>query len=452
MPVKAVALEAGVAYIIAMVCLSLAIDIAVDPVDWGDTFQPVYDALSDGCKSWVDNAARGVGLGYAYVFEWLPEQYGQITTEIINYFKTNTFSEVPGTVTPTRSDGKVGFIPGYEFSLYYPSGTDSCTYIFPDCTLRIYNSANTQNVPISYWADKSFNRGWYVINSDGFGCSRFYRYGSAYSHYGATFSSYWATRYDNPTNYCLISNTDSGYAFTFPTDVYYASDYVFFDSDYNYYILSNYNSGIAFVDLSDSSKIYNNLIFSDILPAAFWFYHSCGFATYQDTDVVPYSTPVLDTGVDFDETTATNARNSNLSSAETTGSVSTVIPSTAAEAQILVDNPSAVLDVSAAADLVAIYPDDLPKIDKAPALWQTKFPFCVPFDFARIIGDLQAPPEAPDLSFIILPENFFGLGNEAYYVDIDFSPFGEFISILRFFISLGFVLFLIILTREIIKG
>ena len=118
----------------------------------------------------------------------------------------------------------------------------------------------------------------------------------------------------------------------------------------------------------------------------------------------------------------------------------------------LADTPGAVLNPSVAQTIVAVYPSDVPQIDKYPSLWLQKFPFCVPFDLARILSDLQAPPEAPELSFIILPENFFELGNEAYYVDIDFSMFSQFIAILRFFISLGFVLFLIILTRDIIKG
>lgn len=428
----------------------MSISIAASPPDWGDTFQPLYDSLSSGCQEWITDAARGVGLGYAYVFEWTPQQYAQLTTEILNYFHTASSATSFGMVTPSRSDSKIGYASGYGFTLSYPDSS-SCSYALPNSILTLYDRYSSSDHPYPY-ISSSFNRGFVVTNNDGFGYMFFSYYGSAGHWYNTTFSVY--RYYDGSYGSFLRNNStyDATFQMPFSQNVMNNSGNYFFDSDGFFYKYKEVNGRICFVDVADSTHIYNNLSFSGIAALCDWFLNSCGLVTDSYSTAAPYEAPVTDTGFEFDETEATTLRSENVTAADNSGSISTVIPSTNSEVLALNDTPTVVTDVSAAAQIVGIYPDDLPKIDKSPALWQTKFPFCIPFDLARIVGDLNAPAEIPQLSFLILPENFFGLDNPAYYVDVDFTMFSDFISILRFFISLGFVLFLILITREIIKG
>lgn len=402
----------------------------------------------------LQKAAMAAGGVYAYVYKWSPEIYGQLTTEIIDYFKANTFTEVPGTVVPTSEDGKIGFTSSTSFSCFYPNGASSCTYAFPSSTLTAYSDFEIRTAYSSFpqITSGNFRSGFNMCNSDGFGFVFFSPNSEPLG--GRTFYSS-----NNNTFVGKISSSGPEYMLFSPKfynqstyPIYSSYYYAFYDSRGNYYGLKTINGALRFYNLSNNSLYYNDLSFSSYYDVCLWFYHSCGFVVPNNSSVSAYSAPVVDSNVTFDEDTATAVRTANVASAEEVGSISTVIPSSYAELEVLSNNPAVVTDVSAAAELVAIYPEDLPKIDKSPALWQTKFPFCIPFDLARIVGDLQAPPEAPELSFIILPENFFGLGNDSYYVEINFSLFTEFISILRFFISLGFVLFLILITRDIIKG
>ena len=75
----------------------------------------------------------------------------------------------------------------------------------------------------------------------------------------------------------------------------------------------------------------------------------------------------------------------------------------------------------------------------------------MPFDIARLIGDFSATPQIPKFSMIIMPANSFGLNNEEIRVEIDFEPYDKLVQILRFFLALSFVFFLIIITRKIIS-
>lgn len=77
-----------------------------------------------------------------------------------------------------------------------------------------------------------------------------------------------------------------------------------------------------------------------------------------------------------------------------------------------------------------------------------KFPFCIPFDLISLIGAFEAEPEAPyiDIPFVV---PVFGVKDS---IVIDFSKFEYVAQIFRGLEVVGFTLFLILKTRELIKG
>ena len=73
------------------------------------------------------------------------------------------------------------------------------------------------------------------------------------------------------------------------------------------------------------------------------------------------------------------------------------------------------------------------------------FPFCIPWDIARIVDGFVAEPIAP--RFVVeLPEEMVGGGEFV----IDFSMFDKLALIVRFFMFMGFAFGLMLITRKII--
>lgn len=75
------------------------------------------------------------------------------------------------------------------------------------------------------------------------------------------------------------------------------------------------------------------------------------------------------------------------------------------------------------------------------------FPFSIPFDFVRGVKLLVAPSEAPKFD-IKMDKHFVGSGE----FTIDFTQFEKWATIIRFFIALSFSVFVVLKTRDLIKG
>lgn len=95
-------------------------------------------------------------------------------------------------------------------------------------------------------------------------------------------------------------------------------------------------------------------------------------------------------------------------------------------------------------------PDDIdPEKTKTPELLK-KFPFCVPWDLVNLIQNLSAEKKAPKFK---IP---FVLKNKVIDIDknivIDFSKWEYLAEICRWFFRIIFILALVLLTRNIIKG
>lgn len=81
-----------------------------------------------------------------------------------------------------------------------------------------------------------------------------------------------------------------------------------------------------------------------------------------------------------------------------------------------------------------------------PKLIATKFPFCIPFDVARLVGLLEAEPKAPVFR---IPVVYANIVNEE--IVIDFDKFADVLQIIRWGEIMLFVAGLVVITRNYIK-
>lgn len=81
-----------------------------------------------------------------------------------------------------------------------------------------------------------------------------------------------------------------------------------------------------------------------------------------------------------------------------------------------------------------------------PKLIASKFPFCIPFDVARLIGLLEAEPKAPVFH---IPVVYANIVNEE--IVIDFDKFADVLQIIRWGEIMLFVAGLVVITRNYIK-
>lgn len=81
-----------------------------------------------------------------------------------------------------------------------------------------------------------------------------------------------------------------------------------------------------------------------------------------------------------------------------------------------------------------------------PKLIASKFPFCIPFDVARLVGLLEAEPKAPVFR---IPVVYANVVNEE--IVIDFDKFSDVLQIIRWGEIMLFVAGLVVITRNYIK-
>lgn len=76
------------------------------------------------------------------------------------------------------------------------------------------------------------------------------------------------------------------------------------------------------------------------------------------------------------------------------------------------------------------------------------FPFCIPFDLYEIIRLLNVSPQAPRFTWRL----GFGSQFEPYDVDIDLSSYETVARVFRIMAIIGFIVFLTLKTRDLIRG
>lgn len=100
-------------------------------------------------------------------------------------------------------------------------------------------------------------------------------------------------------------------------------------------------------------------------------------------------------------------------------------------------------------DLDTNIPNDI-KLDFSPLYvsFAQKFPFCIPFDLVNSIRSFSVSRETPKFNVFFDETVFLGGGS----FTIDFSKFSVIAAILRYFILLSFLVSLVKVTRDLIKG
>lgn len=224
-------------------------------------------------------------------------------------------------------------------------------------------------------------------------------------------------------NYCFVSKTPNTFGNT------------------KYYRIWEYGGGYAFLDLNYLP--YKNLIFDTQTDAVNYFLNQGGMSITEPFAVeeAVSSTDVLE--IDEDKQTQFITQISNMSDDD----VITIVIPTSTTYNNFASNPSLLFDFSQ--DNLYDSSLNLPSSDGSK--WANKFPFCLPYDIYHLFSNFSAEPEAPELHMLVLPEDSFGMQNDDFYIDLDFADYNILVQILRFFIALGFVIWLIVITNKLMK-
>lgn len=439
--VHAEALSTAATYILVTVCSSLMINLAVDNPDTGAELAHLWNDLSEGSKAAVKAAIPYVLEGSFSVYQWSSSIYKSLCDEVASWFVNNHVNTTEyGVVTATNSDGYVGFTNDSSFKIFFPSNADSITCIFPSSVLFINRYTNSLNVPY-YCFSVNYNVGFICLKSNN---GLAYVNYSRFAYNGDIRGTYFSSVIYNNGSYGIQSSV------YFPSYIPFSTAYREFDGSYFY----DYENNIPYEISTDNGStvlkspvngtIYKNMRFSSSFALADWFSNSCGFvtSTLGIDDVSAYVVPRP--AVDFDASRTQTAHDYINGISDDT--IATTLPGNDVQAQDLSDNPAKVWDVSAS----GTYTGNIQLPDLKSMAWYDKFPFCIPFDVVKLFTNFQAPAEAPHWHFQVIPENFFGLGNDSIYWDIDFSQYNVLVQILRFFLSVIFVFWLIIVTRKLI--
>lgn len=468
-----VGIDDALAFIIGSVALSIGFSIATGNSNLPGACREIYENfIGPAAKAAVDKAVEDVQratIGFMVFENMQIEAWEDLTTGIINYVNDAANNVVSNNIPLTvGASGKVGFTQDSLFSFQLPNTLETneevTICLTPTATLALFR-ASASNIGSSYPeldANPNYSQPGRILELR---LNNGLKY--VYVHHSSTDNrSYYAGTYQavkyTPTNQDINPNTfylsinPNVYLFRLisssgdKSGFYYNSTPYYPDCENGKYGLFNAASIVPF-----QGKYFDS--YKELYG---WLCEEANFAidlgTIQTQDKVDdYAPPATSVPITGDPTAAQTRANSLAQEAAQTEAqtVDVNIPTTQEAFEVAAANPAVVLDPAAAAELdIPVKPADLPDIDTGSvALWTTKFPFCLPFDIARIIGGFSATPVIPKLSFILIPANSFGLSNEEIRVEIDFEPYDVFVKILRFFISAGFVFFLIKITRKIIS-
>jgi hypothetical protein len=92
------------------------------------------------------------------------------------------------------------------------------------------------------------------------------------------------------------------------------------------------------------------------------------------------------------------------------------------------------------------------KLDFGPltAVLSDRFPFCIPFDIIGGISTLVAPSQAPNVTWDL--GSTFGHGVHGTVSVLNFNGLDTYVNILRWFLGLFWTYFLILKTRDLVRG
>ena len=456
-PKAVVGVDDGIFWAILAGLAEMGIRVVVTDPSVREAVSDFFWSQADQVRNDIEVIAGFVQFGYSVYYDAAVDSWSRIAHAIEDYFTTDRFppsSILYGDVS--TNSGVVDFYTANSFSFSFPelsSGFSTVDFAFNNCSFTYYvnPSANFSRTisGLAPFADSSYDAPlpdhlYFAIYPQDFDI---YLLGwrdsySTSSLSGKTFfnerfsGSSWNSSYLRETFYLSASSSDG---FQLPL---FDSNYGFYANSNKYYI-TTYGNRYAFVSHQGypDESIYNDMTFSSGFDALRWFFDQCGIdirvsspSSYVPGDV---DTPV----VIVDPVAVQNAIDS-IDDLPADSTVPLVLPSTPEQYNQLVSS----IPVS------NLYSGDIDMPTVNGNLWKTKFPFCIPFDLINLFSGFSAEAEAPSFHVLVMPANSFGLNNEAIYWDIDFAPYNYLVQLLRFFIALSFVVWLILKTRDLIRG
>lgn len=431
----------GVYFILASVATYLGVTFATNQ-DAQNGLSDWFYSMGDDLKNMIDGYAKNWVSGYNTIMQWEASGWQTICQSCSDYFSSfNDPSVVKGKFNITNSDGYIGFTKDTVFSFTVPSGSSSSTmsvdYNLPakGASLGICNNVRKDNLSSSPYG--SYFTGYYLASPSGL---------VAYQY-----------------TQCLLGTSfvpQPCYGYQVPYELFNTSQYFSFSPFY----------GIRFFYDQKTNKLYDK---SDCEEHPFrlksgntyyttpdgisswdtyedfgmWLFESCGFvvksSSITDGTAGVYVPGADNVKVDTGRLSEKVKESQNLGVDDT---FSTVLPGTQDYLDEMAANPDLVTDVAAE----GVYNSDFPAVKSDPLLWQTKFPFCIPWDIYNLFAGFFTTSQCPTFTFILLPENSFGFGNDEITFTIDFSEYNTIVQIIRFFLGVFFVYGLIFATRKLV--
>lgn len=450
-------IEEGIFFVMVTICSSTGISIALENPNTGKVLMDCFNALSEGAKREIEEKCFYVSLGVRSAVSWEIDTFKSITDEVRSWFSDNYESKHEfGQVFVSNDNNLVGFTNDTKFQLYFPNNASSAVFTFPSSVMWIYNKSYLSSF-------EPYNKSPYMKASDE--CEAqvvIMKSAEGLVYYRWANKSVWSldeigrfydvfTNYNYPERYMLAARNSVPF---YPYDNFYnqnhSSAFYYDPSAQKTYTISEDSGNYVFKNVSDPADTYKDLKFNTMLEIVDWFSNECGFATqtYSIDTLKPYD-PTLESdndGVTYDPNAVARAK-ARIDSIDTP-TVDTVIPGTKTQAKAIADGIDDVFDI----DISTTYTGSFKLPTTNGSLWYEKFPFCIPFDVINLFSSFYSEPSAPKFHFCVIPENSFGLTNEAVYWDIDFNEYDTLVKILRFLIALSFSIWLIVITRNLIRG
>lgn len=458
---------------VGSILFSVGIKYATD-AEWRGGAQ---DFIAKASKTTIDNikttvtaivgAASYVGLGFKMMFD---AETWKIITGDIEYWYGNAYSDATSNITAGK-DGTLGFTADSQFSVDCDGGTVQIT--LGEYSMLTLDSAT----PLKYIHLPYKNESW--VNNDSQ-----YGYGSMFSVYPFNLQYY---------SYIVPGNSNYKFSGTLKSDI--ESSYKSFSGRVSFYF-TNQRFGTGSFDFLSVSP-YSNLntsmysvdgtlcYFTQCVDGKYRFVNADDFnpskSNATDDTCVPlvnYNTNKsyysFDTPCDMFYTVLDGAglrhytdSQKNVNDVDKyralpvpiTGTVPDVYTGSQSVGITVPDdlvksNDMTTLNEMTQADVIeyvdtASYPDGVPKIDSSGLF--DKFPFCIPYDIYNLFRGFSGNATPPKFS---IPFRYGKQADGTYLVDynfeIDFSQYELLAQILRWYISISFTAWLVLITRKVI--
>ena len=349
-------IDDAIYFALATVCLSMGIGIAVNNPNTGQIIFDLWNSFSGKVQEYFYNMSLQAGVAYSFVFEWVPEQWGNITTEIINFFNNYnsefTESENWTICESLGSIGKLGFTADSCFSFELKGKTPvnqyNTVYLHNGSRLKLadvsndvgmntfpelYHIANSSNV-VYHSSDCKNDCGIIIIENND---ASFSFVGLMHSNYYTSYRfspGIYTSRVSNNSNVLGFSTLNGGHTFSFFEDFVHSG---FYDSENNFYRIEEINGRYCFDPIYDDSiQCYLNMEFDTRDYALEWFFTQVGlvvdFGGVTNSDNVGvYDPSIPSDGVSYDPDKTKQKLDELDGIIDSTGSLPMVIPGNAAD-------------------------------------------------------------------------------------------------------------------------